>query len=367
MKTQKPTPSHLASGPLDADRNTDRDQRRSIHIAGFAQLPNLAQNSQLDPAEMVQAVVSKALRQARLPRSAIGFVCSGSNDYGMGRPFSFTTALDGLGAWPPARESHVEMDGAWALYEAYVRLQHGDIDAALVYAFGASSIGDSNQVQTLELDPYHLAPLGVDPLSLAALQARCLLDKGLATERSFAEVVSRSRASALSNPNALARGKTSVETLLETPYVREPLRAFDGPTPTDGAAAIVLRAGTGGPRIRGMAHVIDVHHPGMRDLTDSPSTRKAAALAGGVEGVEVAELYAKYASQEGILVRALGLGPDVRINPSGGVLCALTPMVAGLIRIGEAASAVRAGAKVALAHASSGPLLQHNLVCVLEA
>ena len=33
------------------------------------------------------------------------------------------------------------MDGAWALYEAWVLLQEGEIDAALVYCFGRSSLG----------------------------------------------------------------------------------------------------------------------------------------------------------------------------------------------------------------------------------
>jgi hypothetical protein len=42
-------------------------------------------------------------------------------------------------------------------------------------------------------------------------------------------------------------------------------------------------------------------------------------------------------------------------------------MVAGLVRIGEAAKAISSGdADRALAHATSGPCLQQNLVCVLE-
>jgi hypothetical protein len=42
-------------------------------------------------------------------------------------------------------------------------------------------------------------------------------------------------------------------------------------------------------------------------------------------------------------------------------------MAAGLIRIGEAAARIHAGsADRALAHATSGPCLQQNLVCVLE-
>jgi hypothetical protein len=42
-------------------------------------------------------------------------------------------------------------------------------------------------------------------------------------------------------------------------------------------------------------------------------------------------------------------------------------MSAGLIRIGEAAERIRSGAaRRAVAHATSGPCLQQNLVCVLE-
>jgi hypothetical protein len=41
-------------------------------------------------------------------------------------------------------------------------------------------------------------------------------------------------------------------------------------------------------------------------------------------------------------------------------------MVTGLVRIGEAAKHVFGGGSRALGHASSGPCLQQNLVCVLE-
>ena len=42
------------------------------------------------------------------------------------------TAVDAIGAFPPIAESHVEMDGAWALFEAWHRLMHGDIETAFV-------------------------------------------------------------------------------------------------------------------------------------------------------------------------------------------------------------------------------------------
>ena len=92
-------------------------------------------------------VVAEVFGSIGITKDDVGFICSGSTDYLVGGPFSFVAALDAVGVWPPRAESHVEMDGAWALYEAWVLLQEGEIDAALVYCFGRSSPGD------LERDP----------------------------------------------------------------------------------------------------------------------------------------------------------------------------------------------------------------------
>jgi acetyl-CoA acetyltransferase len=285
-------------------------------------------------------------------------------------------ALDAIGAWPPIRESHVEMDGAWALYEAWVRLQHGDIDSALVYAFGKSSLGDVHDVLALQLDPYYMTPLWPDTISLAALQARALLESNTHTEREMAHVAARSRASAKSNPNAQLAGDFDVDSLLAEPYMTSPLRRHDCPPISDGAVAVVLAAGDLARKvcdkpawIRGIDHRIEAHSIGVRDLTTSASSARAAQGTGlGERPIDVAELHALFTHQELILRDALGLNSDTDINPSGGALTANPLMAAGLIRIGEAANQIMSGnAKRTLAHATSGPCLQQNLVCVMEA
>jgi acetyl-CoA acetyltransferase len=338
---------------------------RPVHVAGFAQLPHVVKDVDHEEAEMVQKVVSAALTDAGVAKSDVGFVCSGSSDYVMGRPFSFTMAIDGLGIWPPMRESHVEMDGAWALYEAWVRLQHGDVDVAVVYAYGKASVGSWDAVRTLILDPYRVAPLRPPPDALAALQASAMIDAGVCSERDIAAIVARSRSSAAANPNALALDTLDVDTLLEAPTTYAPLRAHDAAAQADSAAAIVLTVGSGGPRIGGIAHRIDPMDFGVRDPLVARSARLAGEAAGATD-IDVAELYTPYAHEELLLREALHLH-DAQINPSGGALCAEAPMVAGLIRIGEAASAVNRGARRALGHATQGPWLQQNLVCVLEA
>jgi len=63
----------------------------------------------------------------------------------------------------------------------------------------------------------------------------------------------------------------------------------------------------------------------------------------------------------------VGLGGGAVVNPSGGALCGNPMFAAGLARIGLAAQAVMSGrAGRALGHATSGPALQQNLVCVLD-
>ena len=341
-----------------------------IAIVGFAQTPTRPQ-SRGDEVELVQDVVSQARDRLGLRQDDIGFTCSGSSDFLSGRPFSFVSAVDGLGAWPPARESHVEMDGAWALFEAWVRLQHGDIDTALVYAFGQSSLGAIEKILTAQLEPYTTAPLTPDANALAGLQAQALLLAEGATEADFAQVVSRNRQAGLDNPYAQLRSPAPAR----NQPVASPLDASDCPPVGDGAACVILARGDRARAlcerpawIRGMDHRIETHHLGQRNLCESPSTAVAAQSAGFDGHVDVAELHAPYSPQEIILRQALGGLETANVNPSGGALCANPVMVTGLIRLGEAAQAIIDGrATTALAHATSGPCLQHNLVAVLEA
>lgn len=348
---------------------------RDVAVISFAQAPMRRRELDRNEVEILMPVVAEAVERSGLPRHEIGFTCSGSCDYLQGQPFAFVMALDAVGAWPPIRESHVEMDAAWALYEAWVKMQTGEVDSALVYGFSRSSMGDLQEVLTLQLDPYTVAPLWPTTVDLAALQARALLDAGRASERQMAEVAVRSRRDAKLNPVAQLAGDFEVEKLLAEPCLVSPLRRHDCPPISDGAAALVLAAGDLARElcerpawITGLDHRVEPQSLGVRDLTVSTSTRLAAEKAGvGRGGVDVAELYAPFTHQELILGDALALGDDVAINPSGGVLAGHVMMAAGLTRIGEAASRIMQGqAGRAVAHATSGPCLQQNLVCVLE-
>ncbi len=350
-----------------------------VAVVGFAQSPcRVREDATTSGVEMLVPIFAEVFGATGLTRSDIGFWCSGSSDYLAGRAFSFVSAVDAIGAVPPTMESHVEMDAAWALYEAWAKVLTGEAEIALAYGFGKSSGAELRRVLALQLDPYLLAPLWPDSVSVAALQARLGLEAGRWTEKDMAEVAARSRAAAMSNPGVQVSGSVAASELLARPYVAEPLRAHDCAPVGDGAAVVIIASAARARElcerpawISGFAHQVDSGSLGARDLLAVPSAAGAARAAGadGVEvaPVEVAELHAPFSHQELLLREALGLGEGVAVNPSGGALCGNPMFAAGLARIGMAARAVMSGrAGRALGHATSGPALQQNLVCVLS-
>jgi acetyl-CoA acetyltransferase len=272
---------------------------RDVAVIGFAEAPNVRHTSgTTNGVEMLVPIFREVFDQTGLSKEDIGFWCSGSSDYLAGRAFSFVSAVDAIGAFPPVMESHVGM----------------------------------------------------------------------------AEVAARSRAAAVSNARAQLAGDVSVDDLLAAPYVAEPLRAHDCAPVTDGASVVIIAAGDRARElcarpawISGFEHRIDSGSFGARDLTSAPSASAAGAAAGAAD-VEVAELHAPFTHQEIVLTAALGLADSVRVSPSGGALAGNPMFAAGLARIGHAARQISTGAADrALGHATSGPALQQNLVCVMEA
>ena len=349
---------------------------KQIAIVAYNQSDCVSRAGAANEVELIMPVLRKVFDQVGLNNAQdVDFVCSGSCDYLQGAAFAFVAGVDALGAVPPIKESHVEMDAAWALYESILKIRMGHADSALIYGFGKSSPGELPIVLSQQLDPYYLAPQWVDTISLAAMQARLMMDQGLITERDMAEVVARSRVNAKTNPHAQLSGDVSADELLAQETYVSPLRKSDCPPVSDGASAVIICTvekarewGVPCAIISGIDHRIESHNLAMRDLTDSVSTRQAAEAAGVDTGsIDVAELYAPFSHQEIILRRALGLADTTSINPSGGVLAGNLMMASGLSRIGEVFNRITSGeARRGVAHATSGPCLQHNLVTVLE-
>ncbi|MUL66299.1 lipid-transfer protein [Mycobacterium sp. CBMA 234] len=345
-----------------------------VAVVGFARAPHVRRtDGTTNGVEMLMPCFQKLYAELGLQQTDIGFWCSGSSDYLAGRAFSFISAIDSIGAIPPINESHVEMDAAWALYEAYIKILTGEVDTALVYGFGKGSAGNLRRVLALQTDPYTVSPLWPDAVSMAGLQARAGLDAGKWTAEQMAQVALDSFA--VADRTDSVKSAASVAELLDRPFFADPLRRHDIAPITDGASAIVLASADKARELRenpawitGFEHRIETPILGARDLTVSTSTAASAKVAtGGDTAFDVAELHAPFSHQQLILTEAIGLGSSTKINPSGGALAANPMFSAGLERIGFAAEHIFNGsANRVLAHATSGPALQQNLIAVLE-
>ena len=362
---------------------------RNVAVVAFAQAPIVASDEHRMATEILYPQVRRALADCGVERDAIDYQVAGSADYVDGRPFGFVAALDVLGTWPPRQDLHLEMDAAFAAYYAWIRMQAGDCDTALVCGYGKTSEGEPEHVLNLELDPYYQAPIGLTPTATAALQASAYMARTGATDRDLAGVAARNRQAGAKNPEAQLRAPASADELLRTPWVVEPLRKGYLPPIGDSAVCLVLAAEGKADAmcdrpawVHGVDQRIELQTLGARDLSRSAgarlATEKALAMAGvsSARELDVVELTATTPAEELILREAMGLdggGDRPAVNPSGGPLVAHPFMMTGLVRLGEAFRqlAGRAegravlGARRALAHAAQGHCLQQNLVFVL--
>jgi acetyl-CoA acetyltransferase len=369
---------------------------RNIAVVGFAQAPIVARDPHRTAQEMLYPQVRRALAGCGVERADIDYQIAGSSDYVDGRPFGFVAALDVMGAWPPAHDLHLEMDAAFAAYYAWLRMQAGDCDTAIVCGYGKASEGEPARLLNLSLDPYYQAAIGLDAQSTAALQASAFMKRAMVIDDDLAQVAARNRAAGARNPDAQVRDAASAEDLAKTPWAVAPLKQGYLPPLGESAVCLVLAAEGKAERmcdrpawIQGIDQRAELQSLGARDLTRSAGATLAAERALAMAGIEsateadVVELAATNPAEELILRDALGLPSGVglaaqsgpALNPSGGPLCGHPFMMTGLIRLGEAFKQIAGSAgehqvdsvRRAIAHASSGHCLQQNLVIVLGA
>ncbi|PKN32886.1 MAG: propanoyl-CoA acyltransferase [Deltaproteobacteria bacterium HGW-Deltaproteobacteria-19] len=353
--------------------------------------------------EMVFEAVQAALSDAGGKIGDIDNVLTVSNDFWDGRTISSMSVMYAAGAWDKD-VSTVEGDGIFGAIYGAMRTLAGSFDTTLVVAHAKGSMGRMNLITNGMFDPIYQRPLGIDATMAAALQARCYMERTGATEEDFASVSVKNHRNGCRNPHVHLGMELSIEDVLRSRKISDPLKLYDCSPISDGAAAVVLANERGAKRfaqkpawIRGMGHCSDSYTLGYRDLANTRALQAASRKAYGMAGIadplkelDVVELYDAYSYMELLWYEGLGLaaegrgaelmmsgatcmGGDLPVNPSGGVLSAHPVLVAGLARLAEAVLQVRgdagerqvAGAKTALAHGINGACGQAHGVIVI--
>jgi acetyl-CoA acetyltransferase len=282
---------------------------------------------------------------------------------------------------------------AVAFHLAYRSIAAGNAACALVVGVDQlSTLGKGAlPVQATEWD----GAVGVTNPVVYAMRAQRYMHETGATVQDLAAVSVKSRRFASENPCAQLRTPTTVEEVLSSRLIADPLTLFQCSPKSDGAAALVLvdgrkadSLGLSGPMVRASVVKSGQFSMAARDITrpdiTSRAAREAFEQAGmGPEDLDVVELHDAFSIAELLYTEELGLcgeggaaeylqsgksssleksvGPV--LNPSGGLLSRGHPIGAtGAAQIAElfnqltdrSANRQRQGARVGLAHVTGG-------------
>lgn len=307
--------------------------------------------------EVLSRVVTAAVNEAGIDKSSIdSLVFSEPHIYTQQRYFStFMTSYLGLQCRGAVMEVMGNgMTGGFAFEQAADQIRLGRAKVALALGVNMETATSAAQHMNMSMratgDIDFHSPAGFTPISWYAMDATRYMHEHGATRADLASVAVKNRLHASLNPLAHFRKPITVEDVLNSRPVVEPLSLLDVPPRDDGAVCLVLAeeeyARTLGKpfvRIRGRGS----YHEGIHQVGDRPydmiafnSAARAAQAAyqdAGISAadIDLAELYAPCTIVEILVSEAVGLtkrgggaraaaaretalGGRIPINTSGG-------------------------------------------------
>jgi acetyl-CoA C-acetyltransferase len=373
-------------------------------------ITHVAQSSGVESKESLMdftyRVNKEVLDKAGLKREDVGCIIAGAADiFHSGLACANAFDWDGIGAF--LKEGSRAEESMFSFIYAYMRILSGHYDTVLVTALVKGSENpDNDAITSFYGDPFYLRPVGLNESAVAAMQMRQYMEKYGITEEQCAKVVVKNLGNALYNPYAHVRKRVSLEDVLQSDRIYDPLKAMECAPKSDGVVSLLLASENRAKKLtdkpvwfRGYGCAMDHFVPGDRDLLNgylrsvARTAYKMAGIRNPRKEIDVAEICEPYAYQELHWCEKMGFCRDgeggklvdrgttqidgeLPVNPSGGVL-AMNPYPArGLYRIVEAALQIKGQAgehqvdkkvQTALAHSTHGFAGQCHSVVILSA
>ena len=355
-------------------------------------------------ADMAWEAVNRALDDAGMSIDDIDNVVTTSSDFWDGRTISLMAVGDASGA-ATKNISCVEGDGTFGAFYANARALSGSYKTTLVTGHSKGSQCVSSLITNASFDPIYERELGMDMITACAMQANAYMHRTGLKPEEMALVSVKNHGNALQNPMAQLPMKITVEDVLASEMIADPLHKLDCSPVSDGCCAVIIAHETAATKfrqkpvwIRGLSFCTDSFFFGDRDLARSSALAEAAKKAYSMAGIkdpkkeiDVVELYDAFTYQELLWLEEMGLAEygkaagmlragefnvDGRmpVNPSGGLLAGHPVIAAGLYRIAEIVLQLRGDAgghqvrkaKTGLAHGVNGLCGQSHCVWVLD-
>ena len=170
--------------------------------------------------------------------SEVDTVVTCSNDFFDGRTISSMAIQDACGSYDK-NVSTVEGDGAFGAAFALMKVLAG-FGTCLFCVHHKGSESVMPLITNAMFDPVYERSLGLDAVTSSAMQARAYMDRYGVSEEDCARVSVKNHGNGFLNPYAQMPLELTVEEVLTSPYIAEPLKLLDCAPISDGASAIIL-------------------------------------------------------------------------------------------------------------------------------
>ncbi len=368
--------------------------KRPVAVVGVGQTHHRSRRTDVSIAGLVREAIDRALLDAGLEHRDIEAVILGKAPdmlEGVMQPEQYLAGAVGAHGKPLLRVHTAGSVGASTALAGATHVASGLFERVLVVAFEKQSEG--NTMWALSPNLPFTAPLVAGAGGYFAPYVRAYIARTQAPPHIGPLVVVNARENAARNEYAHLREPVTLEGVLQSPMLWDPIRYLETCPSSDGAVAMVLaseEAAKKGPRRpawikAGTSYAEAMWVPG-RDQVNPLAGRicaKAAYERAGITDpwnqIDTAEIYVPFSWFEPMWLENLGfcevgdgwkivdrgerrLGSHLPVNPSGGVLCTNPIGASGMIRLAEAALQVMGragehqveGARTALGHAYGG-------------
>ncbi|MBE3558382.1 MAG: thiolase family protein [Ktedonobacteraceae bacterium] len=281
--------------------------------------------------------------------------------------------------------------GSTALLEAAAWVASGRCDVALAVGVDTPASQGGGLISLPPDDP--LAAVGITLPALYALTADSYLQASGTTPRDLALTVVASRRHAAANPYAYLRTPVTVEEVLQSRLIADPLTLFQCCPNADGAAAAIVVSAAYARRIGATIRLRAAHlRSGRVQSRFSPhsvvtrAAYEAYESAGiGPADLQVAEIHDAYSSAIPLALEKLGLAPHYEavarfaqgayepggagpaVNPGGGLLSrGHPPGATGLAQVFEIVTQLRGQAGARQIPGAQAGLVQNQGGTVLD-
>jgi acetyl-CoA C-acetyltransferase len=174
------------------------------------------------------------------PRTDVDSFISVAEDFDEGTSIFDEYVPDQIGAVLKPVET-IPGEGLHGLVTAYMQIKTGLVDVVVVEGHSkASNVLYPGHIVAYAMDPVYNRPLGVHPNTIAGLEMQRYLFETGTTREQCAQVVVKNRENALLNPLAGHPGELTLDDVLDSEPVAEPLCRLDIAPHSDGAVVMVL-------------------------------------------------------------------------------------------------------------------------------